>query len=78
MISTLNARRGLCINPFATVIVFFVDFYNNCSLSGYRLIVASLIGIWAPLPFQMKIKNFSKRYFLSTVGSERINKYIFE
>ena len=33
-----------------------------------------VIGIWAPLPFQMKIKNFSKRHFRVPSGEKRLIK----
>ena len=33
----------------------------------------SLIGIWAPLPFQMKIRNFSKRHFRVPSGEKGLN-----
>ena len=32
--------------------------------------ITSLIGIWAPLPFQMEIKNFSKRHFRVPSGEK--------
>ena len=53
-------------NPFATVIVFFVDFcVCPTIIVSYRITPHSRVAYryLRPLPFQMKIKNFSKWYF---------------
>ena len=61
------------LNSFATVIFVFrrlLRLSYNCSISG-------LIGIWAPLPFQMKIKNLSKRHLRVPSGEKGLKKVKF-
>ena len=52
---------------------FFRRFLGHClrySLFVYRLIVATLIGIFLMIPYEIKIESFAKRCHMGTLGGK--------